>query len=51
MIGYHAIPVIVDAYAKGLRDYDAKLALDAMVHSAMQDDLGLRLYKKNGFIT
>ena len=22
MIGYHAVPVIVDAYQKGLRDYD-----------------------------
>jgi predicted alpha-1,2-mannosidase len=50
MIGYHAIPVIVDAYAKGIRDYDTNLALEAMVHSAMQDDLGLSWYKKNGFI-
>ena len=50
MIGYHAIPVITDAYAKGIRDYDADLALEAMVHSAMQDDLGLSWYKKNGFI-
>ena len=46
MIGYHAIPVIVDAYAKGIRYYDANLALEAMVHSAMQDDLGLSSYKK-----
>ena len=51
MIGYHAIPVIVDAYAKGIRDYDANLALEAMVHSAMQDDLGLSWYKENGFIS
>ena len=29
MIGYHAIPVIVDAYMKGIRDYDAELALEA----------------------
>ena len=50
MIGYHAIPVIADAYAKGIRDYDADLALEAMVHSAMQDDLGLSWYKENGFI-
>jgi len=50
MIGYHAIPVIADAYVKGIRDYDADLALEAMVHSAMQDDLGLSWYKKNGFI-
>ena len=50
MIGYHAIPVITDAYAKGIRDYDADLALEAMVHSAMQDNLGLKSYKENGFI-
>lgn len=50
MIGYHAIPVIADAYIKGIRDYDADLALEAMVHSAMQDDLGLSWYKDNGFI-
>ena len=51
MIGYHAIPVIVDAYIKGLRDYDVKLALKAMVNSAMQDELGLKKYRENGFIT
>ncbi len=51
MIGYHAIPVIADAYAKGIRDYDANLALKAMVHSAIQDDLGLKSYKENGFIS
>ena len=51
MIGYHAIPVIADAYAKGIRDYDANLALEAMVHSATQDDLGLKSYKENGFIS
>ena len=26
MIGYHSIPVIVDAYVKGIRDWDANLA-------------------------
>lgn len=50
MIGYHAIPVITDAYVKGIRDYDVDLALEAMLQSAMQDDLGLISYKKNGFI-
>ena len=50
MIGYHAIPVIVDAYAKGLEIMMLDLALEAMVHSAMQDDLGLSWYKENGFI-
>tara|TARA_B100001250_G_scaffold3965_2_gene3359 strand:+ start:11371 stop:14232 length:2862 start_codon:yes stop_codon:yes gene_type:complete len=51
MIGYHAIPVIVDAYMKGIRDYNVTLALEAMLHSAMRDDIGLKHYKKKGFIS
>ena len=39
MIGYHAVPVIVDAYLKGLRDYDVNKAFEAMKHSANQDKL------------
>lgn len=50
MIGYHAIPVIVDAYVKGLRSFNTKLALEAMVYSANQNHLGLDAYKKKGFI-
>ena len=34
MIGYHAVPVIADAYLKGLRGFDADAALAAMVASA-----------------
>ena len=34
MIGYHAVPVIADAYLKGMRGFDADAALDAMVASA-----------------
>ncbi len=50
MIGYHAIPVIADAYRKGIRGYDTKLALKAMQHSAIQDHLGLEAYKELGYI-
>ncbi|MCK5856547.1 MAG: GH92 family glycosyl hydrolase [Bacteroidales bacterium] len=50
MIGYHSIPVIVDAYFKGIRDYDIKKVYRAMKHSADQSHLGLDAYKKNGFI-
>lgn len=50
MIGYHAIPVIVDAYIKGIRDYDSELAMEAMLHSARQDKLGLEAYKRKGYI-
>lgn len=50
MIGYHAVPVIADAYLKGIRGFDAEKAFEAMKHSAMQDKLGLKSYKKFGFI-
>ncbi len=50
MIGYHSIPVIVDAYVKGIRGFDEKLALEAMVNSANQDKLGLGAYKDQGCI-
>ncbi|NOQ73154.1 MAG: glycoside hydrolase family 92 protein [Crocinitomix sp.] len=51
MIGYHSIPVIVDAYVKGIRDFDAELALKAMRHSAEQFHLGLEAYRKQGYIS
>ena len=50
MIGYHAVPVIADAYLKGIDGYNAEKALEAMKHSAMQDHLGLKSYKEFGFI-
>ena len=50
MIGYHAVPVIADAYLKGIRSYDAEKAFTAMKHSAFQDKLGLRSYKELGYI-
>jgi predicted alpha-1,2-mannosidase len=48
MIGYHSAPVIVDAYLKGIHDFDAEKALEAMVNSANQDHFGLEFYKKQG---
>lgn len=50
MIGYHAVPVIADAYMKGIRDYDVDKAFEAMKHSATRDKLGLDYYKKLGYI-
>ncbi|MFH1119191.1 MAG: GH92 family glycosyl hydrolase [Bacteroidota bacterium] len=50
MIGYHSVPVIADAWMKGIRDYDGELALEAMVNSASRDIFGLEYYKKFGFI-
>lgn len=39
MIGYNAVPVIVDAYMKGDRGFDARLALEACLRSAEYDTL------------
>ncbi|MEO7430945.1 MAG: GH92 family glycosyl hydrolase [Dokdonella sp.] len=51
MIGYHAVPVIADAYMKGIRGYDTKAALDAMVASARYAPYGgLGDYMKLGYV-
>ncbi|TNE60700.1 MAG: glycoside hydrolase family 92 protein [Bacteroidetes bacterium] len=50
MIGNHAIPVITDAWMKGIRGYNGNLALEAMRTSANQDRYGLRWYKQLGYI-
>ncbi len=51
MIGYHAVPVIADAYMKGIRGYDADAALDAMVASARYAPYGgLGEYMKRGYV-
>ena len=50
MIGYHAVPVIADAVAKGIGGFDLDLAFEAMVHSASEDRFGLAGYRRNGFI-
>lgn len=50
MIGYHAIPVIVDAYFKGIRDYDIEKVYEAMKTSAMQDNFGVKQLKEYGYI-
>jgi len=51
MIGYHAVPVIFDAYMKGIRDYNKDLAFEAMKNSAMKDHFGLESLKRNGYLT
>ncbi|GAB4487792.1 MAG: GH92 family glycosyl hydrolase [Saprospiraceae bacterium] len=51
MIGNHAIPVIVDAYSKGIRDFDINIALKAMEANTMQNRLGQFPYRFTGFIS
>lgn len=50
MIGYHAVPVIADAFIKDISGFDSELALKAMVNSARQDQFGLKYYRERGFI-
>lgn len=50
MIGYHSIPVIVDAYMKGIRDYDIESVFAAMKVSAEQGDFGIEDYRKYGYL-
>lgn len=50
MTGYHSIPVIVDAYLKGIKGFDAEKAFEAMKNTMMQDERGLNFYKKYGYI-
>ncbi len=59
MVGDHLIPVIVDAYMKGYRDYDVKTLYEAMRKKALENPKppvpeyagrsGLDYYKKLGY--
>lgn len=50
MIGYHAVSVIADAYAKGIRDFDHNLALEAMVATATTYGDDKALYEELGYL-
>lgn len=51
MIGNHAIPVIVDAYLKGIRGYDVNKAYEAIKNSSTQNHLNSdwTIYDKYGY--
>jgi predicted alpha-1,2-mannosidase len=50
MIGYHSVPVIVDAYTKGFRGYDAELAFEAMKTTATAARNHQDQYQKLGYV-
>lgn len=50
MIGYHAVPVIADAYVKGIRGFDREMALEAMKHASTRNHPGLDAYRELGYI-
>jgi len=46
MIGYHAVPVIVDAYMKGIRNFDIDKAYKAIIKSSLYDTAGVKAPSK-----
>jgi predicted alpha-1,2-mannosidase len=50
MIGYHSVPVIADAYAKGFRGYDVEAAYAAMRSTAMNARNHQDEYQKFGYV-
>ncbi len=51
MIGYHAVPVIVDGYFKGVKGFDVKHAYDAIKTTAMNPDYdSAATYAKLGWV-
>jgi len=58
MTGLHSMPIIADAYRKGIRGYDANRLFEAMKSSAMRDTTGfsmryftgLKNYKRFGYV-
>ena len=50
MIGYHSVPVMVDALAWDINDWNQSLALEAMIQAADSIHLGLDAYAELGYI-
>jgi len=51
MIGYHAVPVIVDGYFKGVKGFDARRAYEACKATAMNPDYdSAAVYSKLGWV-
>lgn len=51
MIGYHAVSVILDAYVKGIRNFDVQQAYAAMKSATETDLFGIRAFHRNGYLT
>lgn len=58
MQGFHSVPMIVDAYYKGINDYNIHEAYDAILTTAMKDSFGLDMrrfvglknFKRYGYV-
>jgi len=53
MMGYHAVPVLADAYLKGIisdHDIDGEALFIAMKKSAMQNEFSIKEYRELGYV-
>ncbi len=50
MVGLHSMPVVAEAHAKGLRDFDAGHALSLMQENMLRDVVGLPSYRALGYV-
>ncbi|SKB45983.1 alpha-1,2-mannosidase, putative [Salegentibacter holothuriorum] len=50
MTGYHSVPVIVEAYFKGIKGFDVEKAYEALKVTMMQDQRSLKELKEYGYI-
>lgn len=50
MIGYHSVPVIADAWMKGITGFDTLKAYEAMKAAALQDNGGLKHLRQFNFV-
>jgi predicted alpha-1,2-mannosidase len=50
MIGNHALPVIVEAYLKGIRGYDVQKAYAACRETLSRDSAGMKEYRRLGYV-
>ncbi|MBN1633849.1 MAG: GH92 family glycosyl hydrolase [Ignavibacteria bacterium] len=50
MIGYHSIPVITDAYVKGIRGYDTEKVFRYMKETSNRNIFGSDAFRQYGFV-
>ena len=51
MIGYHAASVIADAYAKGNRDFDLNMAIEACLASTRYQKFGIPVFHQKNYLS
>lgn len=50
MIGYNSAPVIADAVARGLTDFDVQKAFEALLASSRRPEYGMDSFRRNGMV-